>query len=292
MRINFDIALSFAGEDREIARELAETWSTTYGLKIFYDRDEQSTLVGEDLIEYLHEVYSESSLYCAVIISRHYREKRWTRHEIRAAQERAFNDFDTAYILPIRTDDTKLPGFPVTRGFLDTREVSIQEIADILYRKVKDRVEIQNAVREAEKHFNAGDFERAVTTLENVDVTDSYDGLVMKADALHRLFRYKESIAAYEKAIKIRGDEFLPYFLLGVSCFRDQQFEKAVKYYARAHELNPTHLTVIQDGYLAELWHRRMSNPLTRWYYARQLRKGKAVLERISEEEASRKRHS
>ena len=246
MKVDFDIAISFAGEDREVAEELAEVWKHQYSLRVFYDTYEQAALLGEKLVGYLHEVYSERSLYCVILISNDYKRKRWTNVEFEGAQERAFKDFNQSYILPIRIDDTNLPGLPITRGFLDTRTKSLSEISAIIYDKVKDRVAIQNAVREAETHFNAGDFERAVSVLDNVDLDGNYDGLVMKGDALHRLFRYNESIEAYEQAIELRNDEFLPYFLLGVSCFRDQQFGKAVKYYARAHELNPTHLTVIQ----------------------------------------------
>ncbi len=47
----FDIALSFAGEDRPIARRLAKILKS-YNLVVFYDDDEQAELFGENLTEY------------------------------------------------------------------------------------------------------------------------------------------------------------------------------------------------------------------------------------------------
>jgi hypothetical protein len=48
---DFDIAISFAGEDRPIALELA-TKLKAGGLLVFYDDDQQAELLGERLLEY------------------------------------------------------------------------------------------------------------------------------------------------------------------------------------------------------------------------------------------------
>src|SRR5215218_6176143 len=48
----FDVALSFAGEDREYVDNIADRLRT-HGVKVFYDRYEQATLWGKDLYEHL-----------------------------------------------------------------------------------------------------------------------------------------------------------------------------------------------------------------------------------------------
>lgn len=212
LKIEFDIAISFAGEDRVVAEQFAELWSKTYSLRVFYDTYEQAKLLGEKLIPYLHEIYSEKSLYCVVIISKDYKRKRWTSVEFEGAQERAFNEFEQAYILPIRIDDTKLPGFPSTRGHLDIRKIEISKIAAIIFDKVKYRVEKQNKLREAERLFNQGDFDRTIAILDGIETKGDFDSLIVKADALHRIGDYEKAIVTYEKAVEIRDDEFLPFF--------------------------------------------------------------------------------
>jgi hypothetical protein len=51
----FDVALSFAGEDRNLAEKLAELLRA-HGIQVFYDRYEQATLWGKDLYEHLADV--------------------------------------------------------------------------------------------------------------------------------------------------------------------------------------------------------------------------------------------
>jgi hypothetical protein len=100
----FDIAISFAGEDRPIAQRLAHILKR-YGLVVFYDDDAQADLLGENLKEYLIDIYKNRASYCLVLVSEHYVRIRWTRHEWKAAQAGALDEFDRAYILPIRLDN-------------------------------------------------------------------------------------------------------------------------------------------------------------------------------------------
>jgi len=54
----YDVALSFAGEDRALARELAALLRDA-GFKVFYDEYEQATLWGKNLYDHLTDVYSK-----------------------------------------------------------------------------------------------------------------------------------------------------------------------------------------------------------------------------------------
>ena len=79
----YDVALSFAGEDRSVARELAE-FLRAARYKVFFDEYEKAELWGEDLTVKLQDVYEHLSHFCVLLISRAYTEKAWTIHERRA----------------------------------------------------------------------------------------------------------------------------------------------------------------------------------------------------------------
>lgn len=130
----YDVALSFAGEDREVVREFAERLRTA-GYKVFFDEYERANIWGEDLTVKLQDVYQHLSRYCVMFISRHYAEKEWTTHERRAALSRALTE-QTAYILPIRLDNTNLPGLPSVVAYLDLRSISVAEVYALLSTKL------------------------------------------------------------------------------------------------------------------------------------------------------------
>ncbi len=130
----FDVALSFAGENRDQAEALAELL-TDAGVRVFYDLYEQPSLWGKDLYQHLQDVYRNRAQYCIIFTSKQYSEKLWTKHELKQAQARAFNE-NQEYILPLRLDDTEIPGINHTVGYLDLRQHTVEEVADIVCRKV------------------------------------------------------------------------------------------------------------------------------------------------------------
>lgn len=134
MKPEYDVAISFAGEDRSVAKQLAEGLKGK-GLKVFFDEYEQSKLWGKDLYQHLSEIYSKKARYCLVLISKHYVKKNWTQHELKAAQERAFKEINE-YILPIRLDDTEIPGIHSTVGYLDFRDMGVDGITKATLQKL------------------------------------------------------------------------------------------------------------------------------------------------------------
>ncbi len=130
----YDIAISFAGEDRDYARELSATL-TSLGATVFFDEYEQSNLLGKDLYVHLSEVYREQARFCVILVSQAFAKKMWTLHERRAAQDRALKQRGSEYILPIRLDDTPIPGLLDTIAFATIKE-GIPKIADIIADKL------------------------------------------------------------------------------------------------------------------------------------------------------------
>lgn len=131
---DFDIAVSFAGEDRKVVSQYSHLLELN-GLKVFYDKNEQADLWGKNLFDKLDEVYRTKALYCVLFISKHYAEKVWTNHERKSAQARAFTE-NREYVLPVRLDNTEIPGILPTIGYIDLREASIEELAEISIKKV------------------------------------------------------------------------------------------------------------------------------------------------------------
>ena len=131
----YDIALSFAGEDRKIVDEYAQSLKQN-NVEVFYDRYEKSNLWGKDLYEKLDQVYREQAKYCVIFISKFYAEKLWTNHERKSAQARAFTE-NCEYILPVKLDDTEIPGIRETVGYIDLRTTTINQLIDFTLKKLE-----------------------------------------------------------------------------------------------------------------------------------------------------------
>lgn len=132
----YDIAISFAGEDRLVAESIAEKLKKG-GIRVFYDSYEKATLWGKDLYEHLNDVYKNKAKYCLMVISNSYRDKQWTNHERKAAQARAFSQ-NKEYILPLKLDDAEIPGLNETIGYVDFRTSNSHEVVMLLKSKLKE----------------------------------------------------------------------------------------------------------------------------------------------------------
>jgi len=130
----YDVALSFADEDRPYVDTVA-AYLRVHNVKLFYDRYEEVALWGKNLYAYLAEVYSRQAYYTVIFISKHYKEKVWTSHELTAAQERALEE-RREYILPVRFDDTEIPGITKTIGYLSIRDRAPEALAELIREKL------------------------------------------------------------------------------------------------------------------------------------------------------------
>jgi acyl carrier protein len=140
-RYDYDIAISYAGEDRSVAEEISSQLSKN-NVRVFYDRNDdiQASLWGKDLYSYFAELYSKRARYCLIVISSNYAKKVWTKHELRAAQERALKESAEGreYILPLRLDDTEIPGIFSTTDYVDWRVISHDTIIKYVLIKLKE----------------------------------------------------------------------------------------------------------------------------------------------------------
>jgi len=137
---DYDVALSFAGEDRDYVDQIAKMLHTL-GARVFYDKYESTDLWGKDLYAHLDDVYRKRSKYCVIFVSAAYGRKLWTSHERQSAQARAFESAGE-YVLPVRFDDTEIPGLRPTTGYLDLRKMSPDDLVRAILQKVGLQTEV------------------------------------------------------------------------------------------------------------------------------------------------------
>jgi hypothetical protein len=133
---DFDIAVSFAGENRGFVEEVVrKVQDSAPDVTVFYDEDYKYESWGKDGIEYFTDVYMKRSRYVAMFISRSYAEKEWPRAEKRAALARALTE-RSEYVLPIRIDNTELPGMPPTVFYVEAIREGVDGIATGILHKL------------------------------------------------------------------------------------------------------------------------------------------------------------
>jgi hypothetical protein len=130
----YDVALSYAGEDRAYVEKVAGILKSKR-VRVFYDKYEQVTLWGKDNYDHLADVFENRAHFVVMFISKHYAEKVWPNHERKAAQARAVRE-RREYILPVRFDDTKLPGLSGNVGYIDLRTMTPEQLADLTLEKL------------------------------------------------------------------------------------------------------------------------------------------------------------
>lgn len=133
-RFRYDACLSFASEDRKYVRQVAKLLKRS-GLDIFYADLETIELWGKDLYEHFDEIFRRDARYCIIFISKHYARKAWPTHERRSAQARAMQQ-NSEYVLPVRFDDTPIPGLRDTVGYIDARITSPRKLAVFIQQKI------------------------------------------------------------------------------------------------------------------------------------------------------------
>jgi hypothetical protein len=130
---DYNIALYFAGEDRNYINQVAEA-KKQMGLRVFYDNFEQVELWGKDLYTHLDEIYQRRAKYCVIFISHFYKQKLWINHERKSTQARAFSQ-NEEYILPARFDNTEIPGVRKTIEYIDLKGFEPYEFAKLIFLK-------------------------------------------------------------------------------------------------------------------------------------------------------------
>ena len=132
----YDVALSFAGEDREYVARVVE-YLQQEGISVFYDRSEEVKLWGKDLAVALDEIYRKKALCVVLFISKAYAQKAWTTFEKGSALAGAIARIGQDFILPARFDDTDIPGLNPNIAYVELRNYTPDTFAALLAEKVR-----------------------------------------------------------------------------------------------------------------------------------------------------------
>ena len=104
----FDFAISFSGEDRSVAEELANQLFER-GAAVFYDKFYLGSLVGKRLDLKFEGTFGAETLFFVPIVSASYVERPWPQYEWNVAKREAEKRWKE-FILPVRLDDSLLVG--------------------------------------------------------------------------------------------------------------------------------------------------------------------------------------
>lgn len=195
---SYDIAISFAGEDRPLASAIAAGLATK-GLNVFYDEYAEAELWGKDIYVHLTKVYRDESKFCLMLLSTDYAKKQWTSHERRAAQARAFRE-NHEYILPLRLDDSEIEGVLDTTGYIDFRKKSLDKIVELLVTKVR-QFNSENGIQYA--------IVRAEEVFKNAGISGPNDSVFSDADFITECPTCKTKQHLGEAPISFDGDDTL-----------------------------------------------------------------------------------
>jgi hypothetical protein len=103
----FDVAISFAGENRDLARHIAESLEEL-DVPVFFDEMFEVNFLGKTWARQFKEVFSEKSRIVVCLLDGHHLEKIWPTFE----REHFLPRIADESVIPIFLDDTKFPGIP------------------------------------------------------------------------------------------------------------------------------------------------------------------------------------
>ncbi len=136
----YDFALSFSGTDRAVADRLFEILSGDYELSVFYDKNEQHRIIGQDVEEYLKPIYRSEAKYIVALLGKDYPTRVWTKFESEQFRKR----FAEGAVIPIWFKDappgmfdesSRIGGIELDpTGDVDRQ---LQDIAAILVRRLR-----------------------------------------------------------------------------------------------------------------------------------------------------------
>jgi DNA-binding beta-propeller fold protein YncE len=132
----YDIAISYASENREIITKIAEKLKEN-NIRVFYDEYEKIKLWGKNLSTFFQQIYGEKSFLVLVFVSKEYSIKDWTNFEFTIARDTAKTK-KTEFILPVRLDNTPFVGLPRDIAYLDLTNEGIDGIVKAVVSKIND----------------------------------------------------------------------------------------------------------------------------------------------------------
>jgi hypothetical protein len=101
----YDVALSFAGENRELAKHIANQLGEL-DVPVFYDQAFEANFLGKAWAKKFKEIFADESRYVVVLLDKYHADKIWPTFEREHFSPRVADE----HVIPIYLDDTKFVG--------------------------------------------------------------------------------------------------------------------------------------------------------------------------------------
>jgi hypothetical protein len=132
----FKIALSFPGERRDFVEQVAAQLADQVGRdRVLYDQYYEAEFARPDLDTYLQRLYHDESELIAVFLCADYERKDWCGLEWRAIRD-LIKKRQASTVMPLRFDNTEIPGLFSTDGYVWIDNRSPAEIADLILQRI------------------------------------------------------------------------------------------------------------------------------------------------------------
>lgn len=159
----YEVAFSFAGEKRNYVEKVAN-YVEDKGIHVFYDdfQEKELDMWGQNMIDYLQEIFDKKAKHCVMFISKEYAEKAWPNFERQIIQARSM--IESGYLLPVRFDDTNIKGLVSTIKYIDISSVPPERLGELIIQKTTAEVNKDGVAKED-----------ATPKIESQDIIDQKD---------------------------------------------------------------------------------------------------------------------
>jgi hypothetical protein len=183
----FLVALSFPGEHRNFVSCVAERLAKRLGReRVLYDAYYEAEFARIDLDTYLQHLYHDESELIAVFLSAHYERKEWCGLEWRAIRD-IIKQRRESSVVPVRFDNTEIPGLFSSSGYIWVGDREAEVIADLILKRL--------------------DFEHGPLSAPAKSTTDTPPSTSAPSSAALRLWQEKLAFLLSEEALMVDPDQ-------------------------------------------------------------------------------------
>lgn len=131
----FDLAISFAGENRELARRFAEKIEV-FDVSVFFDELYESNLLGKALTKQFTKIFNDQSRFVLCLLDRFHLDKIWPTFERETFRKRLAEEA----IIPVYLDDSTFLGIPEDIYGFDMKKGQSERDIDNAVDKLVERI--------------------------------------------------------------------------------------------------------------------------------------------------------
>jgi tetratricopeptide (TPR) repeat protein len=133
----FEVALSFPGEHRDFVQQIANHLAGKVGRgRVLYDKFYEAEFARPNLDTHLQRLYHDESELIAVFLCADYERKEWCGLEWRAIRD-LIKKRQASSVMPLRFDDTEIPGLFSIDGYVSIGNREPREVADLIVQRMQ-----------------------------------------------------------------------------------------------------------------------------------------------------------